>query len=91
MATSILLIGAGGWLGAYLVKEFIHRKDKFSRVAILASDESKTLRFAEAEKNGIDVIVGSFLDVDSYKGKTPAEMFASYMPATICRAAKILC
>lgn len=73
MALSVLLIGAGGSLGVHLVKEFIHQKDKFSHIAILASDDSKRSRFAEAEKSGIDIVIGSFLDVKSYKGKSPLE------------------
>jgi hypothetical protein len=73
MAHSVLLIGAGGSLGVHLVKEFIRQKDKFSRIAILASDDSKRSRFAEAEKSGIDIVIGSFLDVNSYKGKSPFE------------------
>ena len=43
MAVSVLLIGAGGSLGVHLVKEFIRQKDKFSHIAILASDDSKRL------------------------------------------------
>ena len=68
MALSILLIGAGGAIGTPLVQEFIRQKPSFSRIAILASDASKKAKFAEAEAAGIEVIVGSYLDVSSYKG-----------------------
>jgi nucleoside-diphosphate-sugar epimerase len=88
MAPSVLLIGAGGWLGVYLVKEFIGQKDKFGRVAILASDESKRSRFTEAEKSGIDVVVGSLLDVHSYKGEALAMAVTRSVPATARNVAK---
>lgn len=68
MAPSILLIGAGGAIGTPLVQEFIRQKLSFFRIAILASDASKKAKFAEAEAAGIEVIVGSYLDVSSYKG-----------------------
>ena len=69
MAPSVLLIDAGGAIGVHVVKEFIHQKDKFGCIAILASDNSKRARFVEAEKSGIDIVIGSFLDINSYKGK----------------------
>ncbi|KAJ7679335.1 hypothetical protein DFH06DRAFT_1278927 [Mycena polygramma] len=67
MAPSVLLIGASGSIGAPLVKEFQKQRARFSRVAILA-DPARAHKFAEVQKNGIDVVVGSFLDFKSYEG-----------------------
>ena len=69
MATpSVLLIGAGGALGGPLLEEFIRQKAKFARIAVLASDEPKRAKFAEAEKNGVDIVIGSFLEPTPYRG-----------------------
>jgi hypothetical protein len=52
-AVSVLLIGASGAFGQPLLHEFIRQKSAFKRIAILA---------ANARKDGIEVIVGSFLE-----------------------------
>ena len=70
MANSVLIIGAGGALGTPLLQELIRQRTSFSRIAVLASGPSKKAKFAEIEKNGIDIVVGSFLEASSYKGKT---------------------
>ncbi|KZF25654.1 NAD(P)-binding protein [Xylona heveae TC161] len=67
MAPSVLLIGASGSLGVPLVEEFIRQKSKFERIAILA-DPSRAKKFEDVQKRGIDVVTGSFLDPNSYKG-----------------------
>ncbi|KAJ7057957.1 hypothetical protein C8F01DRAFT_302598 [Mycena amicta] len=64
---AVLLIGAGGALGRPLVAEFQRQRARFGRVAIL-SDPSKVHKFSEDEKNGIEVISGSFLDFKCYQG-----------------------
>ncbi|KAJ6582861.1 hypothetical protein DFH09DRAFT_1029235 [Mycena vulgaris] len=67
MAPSVLIIGASGSLGRPLVAEFQKQKSRFARVAIL-SDPAKAHKFADAQKNGIEVVLGSFLDSKSYEG-----------------------
>jgi len=67
MAPSVLLIGASGTLGVYVVEELLLRKFSFSRIAIL-SDPAKASKFEDARKNGIEIILGSYLDTNSYKG-----------------------
>jgi hypothetical protein len=67
MAPSVLIIGASGSLGRPLVAEFQKQKSRFARVAILA-DPAKAHKFAEEQKNGIDIVLGSFLDFKSYQG-----------------------
>ncbi|RFU25232.1 hypothetical protein B7463_g11094, partial [Scytalidium lignicola] len=64
---SVLLIGAGGYLGRVVVKEFLNQKSKFARVAILV-DPSKVNKFAEEAKSGMEVVIGSFLEPGSFKG-----------------------
>ncbi|KAJ7111846.1 hypothetical protein C8R44DRAFT_632522 [Mycena epipterygia] len=67
MAPSVLIIGASGSLGRPLVEEFQRQKSRFGRIAIL-SDPAKAHRFTEVQKNGIEVILGSFLDFKCYQG-----------------------
>ncbi|KAH8800477.1 hypothetical protein F5884DRAFT_714366 [Xylogone sp. PMI_703] len=64
---SILLVGAGGYLGRQVAKQFVIQKSKFSRVAIL-TDPSKIGKYAEEAKSGIEVVGGSFLEPESFKG-----------------------
>jgi len=61
---SVLLIGASGAFGQPLLHEFIRQKSAFKRIAILA---------ANARKDGIEVIVGSFLETSSYAGNTRSQ------------------
>ncbi|KAE9370333.1 NAD(P)-binding protein, partial [Stipitochalara longipes BDJ] len=66
---SVLIIGAGGYIGRVVAQEFLSQKSKFARVAIL-SDESKVGKFAEIAKGGMEVVIGSFLEPSSFKGFT---------------------
>ncbi|KAJ7738358.1 hypothetical protein B0H16DRAFT_1761481 [Mycena metata] len=67
MGPSVLIIGASGAVGRPLVDEFLKQKSQFQRIAVLA-DPAKVLRFADAQKKGVEVVIGSFLDASSYKG-----------------------
>ncbi|KAK7002365.1 NAD(P)-binding protein [Favolaschia claudopus] len=67
MTPSVLVIGASGTVGRPLMQEFLAQKKDFNRVAVLA-DPAKTARFAEIQAQGIEVVVGSFLESSSYKG-----------------------
>ena len=71
MAPSVLIIGASGVVGRPLVQEFFHNKSKFERIAVLA-DPAKVSRFANVQAQGVDLVVGSFLDANSYKGISSA-------------------
>ncbi|KAJ7218252.1 hypothetical protein B0H12DRAFT_1153261 [Mycena haematopus] len=66
-APSVLIIGASGSLGRPLVEEFQRQRARFNRVAIL-SDPTKIHKFDQVQKNGIEVISGSFLDFKCYQG-----------------------
>ena len=68
---SVLLIGASGALGQPLLQELIRQKSSFKRIAILAANEEKTAKFADAREAGIEVVVGSFLEPTSYAGESP--------------------
>ncbi|KAJ7814064.1 hypothetical protein B0H13DRAFT_462163 [Mycena leptocephala] len=67
MAPSVLIIGGSGAVGRPLVDEFLKQKSQFQRIAVL-SDPAKVSRFADAEKKGVEIVVGSFLDASSYRG-----------------------
>ncbi|KAJ6466127.1 hypothetical protein C8R47DRAFT_1235034 [Mycena vitilis] len=67
MAPAVLIIGASGLVGRPLVQEFLKNKTKFARIAVLA-DPAKVSRFTEVEAQGVEVIVGSFLEAASYQG-----------------------
>tara|TARA_R110002060_G_scaffold7121_7_gene10874 strand:+ start:1012 stop:1275 length:264 start_codon:yes stop_codon:yes gene_type:complete len=64
---SILFIGASGWVGPYFSAEFLAQKDKFARIAIL-SDASKISKFEKEAASGIEIVVGSYLEPESFKG-----------------------
>ena len=72
-AVSMLLIGASGTFGQPSLHEFIRQKSAFKRIAILAANEEKPKTFANARKDGIEVIVGSFLETSSYAGITRSQ------------------
>jgi len=65
---SVLLIGASGCLGRVVAQEFLNRKLKFARIAIL-TNASKVDRFAKISQHGMEIVIGSFLEPSSFKGK----------------------
>jgi uncharacterized protein YbjT (DUF2867 family) len=67
MAPSVLIIGASGTVGRPLLQEFLKNKSNFGRIAVLA-DPTKVSRFTEVQSEGVEVVVGSFLEANSYKG-----------------------
>jgi len=67
MAPSVLIIGASGALGVPLIAEFQKQKSRFGRIAIL-SDPARANKFAGVQKDGIEVVQGSFLDFKCYQG-----------------------
>ncbi|KAJ6556033.1 hypothetical protein B0H19DRAFT_1029153 [Mycena capillaripes] len=67
MAPAVLIIGASGIVGRPLVQEFLKNKTKFARIGVLA-EPAKVSRFEEVKAQGVEVIVGSFLEASSYKG-----------------------
>ncbi|KAJ7239665.1 hypothetical protein C8J57DRAFT_1564729 [Mycena rebaudengoi] len=67
MAPSVVIIGASGTVGRPLVQEFLQNKTRFGRIAVL-SDPAKIERFADVQRAGIEVVVGSFLEASSYRG-----------------------
>lgn len=64
---SILLIGASGFLGPPICREFLHQKEKFARVAILA-DPSKVSKFSQLKDEGMEIVVGALTDSKSFTG-----------------------
>ncbi|KAJ7701162.1 hypothetical protein B0H17DRAFT_1046114 [Mycena rosella] len=66
MPPSVLIIGASGTVGRPLVQEFLRNKTSFGRIAVLA-DPTKVSRFAHVQSQGVEVVVGSFLNPNSYK------------------------
>ncbi|KAJ7456747.1 hypothetical protein B0H11DRAFT_2160926 [Mycena galericulata] len=67
MAPAVLIIGGSGAVGRPLVNEFLRQRSSFQRIAVLA-DPAKVSRFTDAQKKGVEVVVGSFLDAKSYTG-----------------------
>ena len=64
---SILLIGAGGYLGGPVTRELLANRSRFNRIAIL-TEESKKQKFAEHEAEGFELVLGAFDSPDSFKG-----------------------
>jgi uncharacterized protein YbjT (DUF2867 family) len=67
MAPSVLIVGASGTVGRPLLQEFLKNKSNFGRIAVLA-DPTKVSRFTEVQSEGVEVVAGSFLEANSYKG-----------------------
>jgi uncharacterized protein YbjT (DUF2867 family) len=65
-APSILLIGAGGYLGNPVTHEILANRSRFDRIAIL-TEESKKTKFAGHEKKGFELVLGAFDSPDSFK------------------------
>jgi uncharacterized protein YbjT (DUF2867 family) len=66
-APSILLIGAGGYLGNPVTQEILANRSRFDRIAIL-TEESKKTKFAGHEKKGFQLVLGAFDSPGSFKG-----------------------
>lgn len=64
---SVILVGAGGYLGRIVVAQFLAQRVQFARIAILA-DPSKISKFNDMQKEGIEIVSGSFYSPDSFKG-----------------------
>jgi len=75
MAPSVLLIGASGSIGVPVVEQLIAHKSSFGRIGILA-DPARASKFDYVKKNGIEVVLGSYLDANCYKGFDVAVSFA---------------
>ncbi|KAJ7710683.1 hypothetical protein B0H17DRAFT_1165392 [Mycena rosella] len=67
MAPSVVIVGASGLVGRPLVQEFLKNKTGFGRIAVLA-DPTKVSRFTDVQSQGVEVVVGSFLEANCYKG-----------------------
>ena len=58
---SILVIGATGYIGSYILEQIILAKDSFDRIAIFTSPntaETKAELLAGLKAKGVEVIVG---------------------------------
>jgi N-acetyl-gamma-glutamylphosphate reductase len=66
-APSIILIGAGGYLGGPVTVALLANRSRFNRIAIL-TEESKKQKFAEQEAKGFELIIGALDSSDSFKG-----------------------
>jgi nucleoside-diphosphate-sugar epimerase len=78
---SVLLIGASGYLGHVVAQEFLNQKLKFARIAILA-EASKVDRFTEISQQGMEIVIGSFLEPSSFKGKRNPFTLPDFKPIT---------
>lgn len=63
---SVLLIGASGILGKPLLDELVHQRGQFKRVAILTTPD-RAAKFNELA--GVEVVVGSLFEGNSYQGR----------------------
>jgi len=60
---NLLILGATGYIGVYIVEEIIKAKDSFGRIAIFTSPstaESKPEKLDELKAQGVEVILGDF-------------------------------
>lgn len=66
-ASAVIVVGASGNLGPFIVQELLRQKAKFSRIAILSAPEKKG-KFDTAAKSGIHIVLGSYKEANSYQG-----------------------
>jgi hypothetical protein len=66
-APSIILVGAGGYLGKPVTQELLANRSRFDRIAIL-TQESKRAKFAEHEASGFELVLGALDSPDSFRG-----------------------
>ncbi len=71
---NVLVVGGGGNFGCLVMDEFIKQKSSFGRVAIFADPAMKD-KFAQFDKNSIDVVVGSYFDPGAYKDECSPSPF----------------
>ena len=58
---NLLVFGATGYIGAYILKEILKNKDSFGRIAIITSPstvENKSAQLQNLKSEGVEVIVG---------------------------------
>jgi hypothetical protein len=82
MAPSLIVVGASGNFGPFIVQALISHKAFFNRIAILSSPE-KTAKFTKYESQGVDIVVGNYTDATSYEGTVPHSPFFSSIPKQI--------
>ncbi|KAJ7723030.1 hypothetical protein B0H14DRAFT_3098391 [Mycena olivaceomarginata] len=67
MPPSVLIIGASSTVGCPLVQEFLKNQSSFAHITVL-SDPAKLSCFTNVQSQGVEVVVSSFLESNSYKG-----------------------
>jgi len=72
---NILIFGATGYIGAYILEKIIEAKASFGRIAIFTSSstaENKPEGLGELKKKGVEVIIGDVTKsediLNAYKG-----------------------
>jgi hypothetical protein len=76
VAQEDILIGGSGAIRRLPVGEFLKQQAQFQRIAVLA-DPATVSSFTDTQVRGVELVVGSFLDVGSYAGAFVTE--ASYL------------
>jgi hypothetical protein len=67
MRKSVIVVGASGNFGPFLVNALVAEKANLGRIAILSAPEKKD-KFVHWESQGVETILGSFIEATSYKG-----------------------
>ncbi|TVY30692.1 Isoflavone reductase-like protein [Lachnellula hyalina] len=72
---NLLVFGATGYIGAYILKEILKNKDSFGRIAIITSPstvENKSEQLQNLKSEGVEVIVGDVTNpadvLNAFKG-----------------------
>jgi uncharacterized protein YbjT (DUF2867 family) len=72
--TSILILGPTGGFGKFLLAELIRRQSEFRRIAAFNDTErspnmEKARQFTEWDAEGVEVVSGTFRDVEPFRGQ----------------------
>ena len=65
---NLLLFGATGQIGTFILDALLSARDKFERIAIFTSQntvETKADSLAQLKKNGVEIIVGEISDEEA--------------------------
>ena len=67
MAPSVIVVGASGNFSPAIVQALLAHKSDFDGIAILAVPGKKD-KFAKDKAQGMEIMLGSFIDPNSFKG-----------------------
>lgn len=89
MAQNLLLFGATGQIGSFILESILTSRNSFNRVAILTSTrtaETKSAYLNKLQQHKIEIIIGDIEDENAikaaYKGKSSTPLYTQPSPSS---------